>query len=438
MSEGGSQAAVTAAGLVVVAQGDLVGMTRGKAVPRADLERVAGAGIGWVPANMMLDPFGGIAPNAWGPTGELSLRPDPADLLSIERPGVPAPFQLVLADAFLAAEPWIACPRGLLKRTLAEVEEATGCEVVSAFEHEFQLDPDCPSPHQDAFSPHALSAAEPFPSDLVGVLTAAGFAPEMVFSEFGSRQFEVPCGPAVGPAGADRALLLRETVREVARWHGRRASFTPLAPGAGVGNGVHIHLSLQGVDGAQPLAALAEDGEVGELGRSFVAGIVAHADALCALTAPSPISYGRLGPGHWSAAYAAVGGANREVLVRVVGGGSPHVEYRAADATANPYLALGAIVAAGTDGVRRNMRPLRRHDDDLAALDQTERERRGVRPLPATLEDALRSFEADEVIDAWMPTPLRDAFLAMKSHELALAAEMSSQSEVGEAYGRVY
>lgn len=440
VSAGPSRAEVSAAGLVFVGQGDLVGMTRGKAVPAAHLEDVAREGVGWVPANLTLDPFGGIAPNPWGPTGEIRLRPDPADLLAIERPDGLSPFQLVLADCFLEGAPWEACPRGLLKRTLAEVERITGCGVISAFEHEFQLDPGCPSPHQDAFSPHALAAAEPFPSQLLGVLTEAGFAPEMVFSEFGPQQFEVPCGPAPAHEGADRALLLRETVREVARWSGRRASFTPIAPGVGVGNGVHIHLSLLGEGGVAPLGVLDQEGAAGDLGRSFAAGIVAHADALCALTAPSPVSYARLGPGHWSAGYAALGGVNREVLLRVVGAGSSsaHVEFRAADATSNPYLALGAILAAGLDGVRRELPPVPRQDDDPAALDPTERERRGMRALPASLEEALRALEDDEAIAGWLPTELREAYLAMKRHELTLAAELGSPAAIGEAYGRIY
>ncbi|MBS1885896.1 MAG: glutamine synthetase [Actinobacteria bacterium] len=415
-------------------------MTRGKSLPAARQQAAASEGVGWVPANLSLDPFGGIAPNPWGPTGEIRLRPDPAALLAIERPDGPSPFQLALADAYLDGEPWDACPRGLLKRTLAEVERVTGCGVLSAFEHEFQLDPGAAGAHQDAFSPHALAAAEPFPSTLVGVLAAAGFAPEMVFSEFGPRQFEVPCGPAPAHEGADRALLLRETVREVARWSGRRASFTPIAPGAGVGNGVHIHLSLRGEGGFSPLGALDEEGGAGDLGRSFAAGIVAHGEALCALTAPSPVSYERLGPGHWSAGYAALGGVNREVLLRIVGPGtsSAHVEFRAADATANPYLALGAILAAGLDGVRRNLPPAARQDEDPATLDPAERERRGIRPLPASLEDALAALAEDEALSGWLPPELRDAYLAMKRHELDLAAELGSPAEIGEAYGRIY
>ncbi|MBS1880393.1 MAG: glutamine synthetase [Actinobacteria bacterium] len=440
MSPGPDRAEVSAAGLVLVAQADLVGMVRGKALPRARLEAAAAEGVGWVPANLVLDPFGGIAPNPWGPTGEVRLRPDPAELLRIERPGGLAPLQVVLSDAEEGGEPWPGCPRGLLKRTLAEAEELTGCGVVSSFEHEFQLDPEAPSPHHDAFSLQALAAAEPFPAELLGVLAEAGFGPEMVFPEFGDRQFEVPCAPAPGHLGADRALLLRETVREVARWHGRRASFTPLAPGSGVGNGVHIHLSLLGAGGAAPLATPEGGGEEAELGRSFLAGIVAHAAALCAITAPSPVSYDRLGPGHWSAAFAALGGTNRETTLRIVGagGGSAHVEYRAADATASPHLALGAIVAAGLDGVRRGLGPCPRHDGDLVALGAAERERLGVLPLPGSLEEALAAFEADEAIRDWLPEPLRGAYLRLKRHELALAAELGSGPELSEAYGRVY
>ncbi len=251
-------------------------------------------------------------------------------------------------------------------------------------------------------------------------LTQAGVQPERVFAEFAAHQFEIPVAPAEGMAAADRGVVLREVVRELARRHGSRATFTPLLDPAEAGNGVHIHLTLHDQAGRPVLYDATRPGCLSELGERFAAGILLHARALSALTAPSPVSAGRLAPHHWSAGAVCLGQRNRETLLRLpplvsLAGaeeaGQLRLEYRGADASANPYLALGAIVRAGLDGVRTGLPAPPILDRDPALLDPVEAVRYGVGVLPASLQEALRALDEDGTARAWMTPLLYDAYI---------------------------
>ena len=143
--------------------------------------------------------------------------------------------------------PWQCCPRGFLREALGELESELGARVLASFEHEFQLLRRAAAGaavHARRAAPRRAVAAE-----LMGALIKAGVEPERFFAEYAPHQFEIPVAPAEGLASADRAVVLKEVVREVARRHGMRASFTPLADPEQAGNGVHIHLSLLDADG---------------------------------------------------------------------------------------------------------------------------------------------------------------------------------------------
>src|SRR5262249_1774399 len=162
-------------------------------------------------------------------------------------------------------------------------------------------------------------------------------------------QYEVSCAPAVGAAAGDRAIIAREVIREVARRLGLQASFTPKPSPTAVGNGAHVHFSFRRPDGTN--GPYDEHGVAGasKLAPQFSAGRPHSLPALCALVAPSPVSYFRLGPHHWSCGYASFGVQNREAAVRICP--SPeqnparrakafNLELRAPDATASPYMVI--------------------------------------------------------------------------------------------------
>jgi glutamine synthetase len=188
-------------------------------------------------------------------------------------------------------------------------------------------------------------------------------------------------------------------------------------------NGAHIHFSLWTGDG-EP-ATTYGDGGLSKVALSFAAGIIDHAAAVLAFTAPSVVSYQRLGPGHWSADGPRLGAADREAMLRVpglaAGPEQTHLEFRAADSTANPWLALGALVRAGLDGVNRA----------LPAPGPAAGE------FPGSLPEALSALEQDEVMRSWLPADLLRTYLSVKRSEISAVAELPAD-EVQARYARAY
>jgi glutamine synthetase len=302
---------VSATDLVALICCDLGAIVRGRSLPAPDLDAHLAAGVGWVPANHALTPLGPLAePSPFDSTGDLRLLPDVHTRVRVESGAGDAALELVLCDIVQTdGSPWECCPRSFLRDSLAELRDELGVSLTASFEHEFQLSAD--EPPALAFSLEELRRAEPFAGEVMGALAAAGVQPERFFAEFAAHQFEIPVHPAEGLAAADRAVVLREVVRDVARRHERRATFTPLLHPAEAGNGVHIHLSLLDASGRPALYDAARPGCLSELGERFAAGILLHARALTALTAPSPVSATRLSPHHWSAGAVCLGQRNR-------------------------------------------------------------------------------------------------------------------------------
>jgi glutamine synthetase len=432
--------------LVALATCDLGAIVRGRAVFAAELEEHLGAGVGWVPANHALTPLGPLAEGSpFGSTGDLRLLPDATTHIRVGADPGQSPLELVLCDIVETdGRPWDCCPREFLRGALVALSERAGATLTASFEHEFQLRRDEPSPL--AFSLQAMRASEPFASSVMGALVEAGTEPERFFAEFAPHQFEIPVAAAAGVQAADRAVVVREVVREAARREGLRATFTPLLDPEEAGNGVHIHLSLSAADGSPLLHDPQRPGSLSELGGSFAAGVLAHAAALTALCAPSPVSGGRLRPHRWSAGAAALGERNRETLLRIpplvgAGGGEPRaqmrLEYRGADAAANPYLALGAIVWAGLEGIESGLPAPPLLGEDPASLSNEEAERFGVGALPATLQDALAALDADSAARGWLGGSLDEAYTSLKRSELALVSSLDLKERC-ERYAEIY
>jgi glutamine synthetase len=433
--------------LVALVCCDLAAIVRGRSVFASELESHVRAGVGWVPANHALLPLGGLAePNPFGSVGDLRLLPEPATRARVgAEPGATA-FELLLCDIVETdGRPWACCPRSFLREALADLREQTGGELWASFEHEFQL-PRMGEPSALPFSLDGLRRAEPFATAVMGALVEAGAEPERFFAEYASHQFEIPVAAAPGLAAADRAVLMREVVREMARRDGMRASFAPLLDLEEAGNGVHIHISLEGADGDALFHDEGSPEKLSPLAGSFAAGVLRHAGALSAICAPSPVSGERLRPHRWSAGAVCLAARNREALLRIPplveldGTGSEsqlRLEFRGADACANPHLALGALVRAGLDGIAEGLPTPPVLDRDPASLDAGEAERFGVGALPTTLAQALEELERDEAAKGWLGEPLYDAYVSLKRSELEAVRELDLLSTC-RRYGEVY
>ena len=441
---------MSSGGLVALVCCDLGAIVRGRSLPADELSAQAGGGVGWVPANHALTPVGTLAePNPFGSTGDLRLLPDLDTHVRIASACGPGDvtidaLEFVLCDI---AEPdgrtWECCPRGFLRDALADLHEQTGLRLLASFEHEFQLlAEEAPAP---PFSLEAQRRAEPFPAQVFAALVEAGAAPERLMAEYAAHQFEIPVAPAEGVTAADRAVVLREVVRETARRNDVRATFAPLLDPAQAGNGVHIHVSLLDEQGRPALYDQSRPGALSERGGSFAAGVLAHADALSAFCAPSPVSAARLAPHRWSAGAACLGLRNREALLRIppivtaLGqpGAQQRLEFRGADAAANPYLALGAIVRAGLHGLSASLPTPPILQDDPALLDEQDAARYRVGGLPDSLEQALAALAGDDIARAWMTPLTYDAYLAVKREEIAAAADIELP-DLCRRYGQIY
>jgi len=425
---------------------DLGAIVRGRSVFATELGEHLEHGVGWVPANHALTPLGGLAePNPFGSTGDLRLLPDPSTHARVAGAEGETPLELLLCDIVQTdGSPWQGCPRSFLRETVQSLERELGVSVVASFEHEFQLLLDTPSALP--FSLEAQRLVEPFGTRAMAALKEAGAEPERFFAEFAAHQYEIPVAPSPGLASADRAVLLREVVRETARRQGVRASFVPLLDPEEAGNGVHIHLSLLDADGRSALYDPSREACLSELGGRFAAGVLEHAPALSALTAPSPVSAGRLQPHHWSAGAACLAAGNREALLRIpplpsLGRLEPaaemRLEYRAADAAANPYIALATVLLAGLDGVRRELATPPVLDRDPALLDAEQARRFGVGALPSSLEDALSALAADTTAAGWLPPLMHEAYLSIKRAELDASARLDL-GEICRRYAAIY
>jgi glutamine synthetase len=219
---------------------------------------------------------------------------------------------------------------------------------------------------------------------------------------------------------ADEQLLVRETIRAVATSQELVASLAPKPWPEQAGNGTHVHFSLW-----QGERNRFYDEGLSDLALAFIAGVLDHLPGLCGLSAPSFNSYRRIAPGTWAGAFACWGFDNREAPVRVASPfagaeeASTNAELKTCDASCNPYLALGGLIAAGLDGVERGLELPEPVDVDPARLSDEERARRGIAPLPTTQAEALDALARDTVLTEALGPVLTESYLAVRRSEWA-------------------
>jgi glutamine synthetase len=428
--------------LMMACTSDFSGLVRGKGFRSDDLDAKVARGIGWTPTNVQITCFDTIAESPYGALGDLVLRPDPESLTKAPLPDG-SRLHFLLGDITeLDGSPWECCTRGLLKSALARFHEVSGLELRATFEHEFML----PGGRGTrAFSLQGFSERQRFGEALFMALEGANIAPDSFLREYGPDQMEITLPPAPALRAADEAAIVREVTRAVAAAMDLHATFSPLCAPDIVGNGVHIHLSLW--DGGRPVTH-DPDGQDGlsPVASAFVAGVLAHLNAVSALTAPSAISALRLVPHRWSAAFNNLGSQDREAAMRIcpVTATAPadrarqfNVEFRAADAAASPHLALAAVVAAGTCGIEAGLRAAPSTAEDLSLLSPAELERRGLKRLPASLAAAIEDFLGDETFLAAFPHRMPAIYAAHKRGEVA-HVENLTEAQRFDAYARTY
>jgi glutamine synthetase len=384
-------------------------------------------GVGWVPTNAMINAFSAIPATPFGTGGDLILVPDQGTEVNVDFGDGSGREHFFLGDIrHLDGAPWACCPREFARRALAALAEVADLTLRAAFEHEFVYT-GVESLPGDPYSLEAFRRQGTFGETLVAALRLAGLEPDSFMAEYGARQYEFTVSPAMGLRAADQAVVAREMARATAHRLGHRAIFSPILDPAGVGNGVHVHFSFHDSNGAPAIFDPDDPLGLSKVGRHFTAGVLHHLPALCAITAPSAISYIRLRPNRWAPTRADLLRQDRAAAVRicpVLPGPDEarqfNVEFRVADAAASPYLVLGALVWAGVDGIRRG---LNIPEDGP--------------PLPATLAEALDALEACAPATEWLGPTFLNAYLMHKRGELS-GLEGLDETAQCDRYARTY
>jgi glutamine synthetase len=417
---------------------DNAGLIRAKAVHIGVLpEFLDGARVGLTPASQGLPVmYDALAPDSGlSAVGEVHLQADWSTLRVL--PFSPGQAR-VIADIVDGDQPWAFCPRDFLRRMIARAG-ARGLTVKAAFENEFALlqsrDDGWRTVDPTVFcQTAAMDGAGDVICAIADALVDQGVIVEQAYPESAPGQFEMPVRYTHAMGAADQQVVFRETVKAVAKRHGLIGSFLPKIMVNAAGSGAHIHFSLW--DGDRNLIPDAQrPAEVSAIGRQFMAGILRHLPALMTITTPTNNSFKRIRPRFWSGAYTCWGYGNKEAPLRVPPGathGSPitNIELKTSDPSNNPYLALGALIAAGLDGIDRGLDAGEALQMDPADLSEQEQRDRDIRALPQSLGEGISELERDGYLAEAMGAELFQSFVAVRRCEWLALKDTAHEAEV--------
>ena len=401
---------------------DIHGVAKGKLVPFAHLDTLLTDGAGFSGPSIA-----GTGLPRMGPRSEYYGRGSASTARAL--PWMPG-YARIVCDGFVAGEPLDACPRQALRRQIARLAEHHWT-MQTGIEPEFFLlqrtaDGFAPADAHDrldkpSYDLKSLPRQHDFLEQLAAGLNGCGLDVFQIDHEDAHGQFELNFMHADALTSADNLMLFKMAAQALAERHGMVFSMMPKPFANQPGSGMHFHVSLWDGSGDDAKCVFDDQGRgLTPLARHFIAGVLAHSAALCAIAAPTVNSYKRLVVGEslsgtsWAPAYVAHGPNNRTALVRTLGS---RFEWRLPDASANPYLATAALIAAGLDGVERKLDPGEACTDDLFALSLDAIRARGIGVLPQSLGDAVDALERDSVVRAALGETLAEQFIQLKRSE---------------------
>ena len=341
--------------------------------------------------------------------------------------------------------PFSGDPRGVLRKVLAEAEQmgftfnvGPECEFF-LFRTDAQGRPTTQTNDEVGyFDQGPLDTGALTRQKICLALEEIGFEIEASHHECAAGQHEIDFKYADALTAADNIMTFKLAVKTLAQKDGLHATFMPKPIFGVAGNGMHINMSLFR-DGRNAFYDENDPRRLSAAAYQFIAGVLAHVNAICALTNPLVNSYKRLVPGYEAPCYLSWSTGNRSALIRVPAprGASTRVELRNPDPSCNPYLALAACLAAGLDGIRRGLTPPDEITENIYELSAAARRARGVKNLPASLKEAIDALRDDELICSVLGTHALLQYIIGKEEEWLSYCTRVSSWEI-ERYITVY
>ena len=334
----------------------------------------------------------------------------------------------IICEVYTAdRKPFMGDPRNNLMRVLDEMKAEGFTDFNIGPEPEFflfKLDPETGKPtmhlndNGSYFDFAPVDMGENCRREIVLELERMGFDVEASHHEVAPGQHEVDFKYEDALHACDNIQTFKLVVKTVARKHGLHATFMPKPLAQVNGSGMHINMSLFDKNGN---VFYDENGDqkLSQKAYYFLGGLLKHARSFTAITNPTVNSYKRLVPGFEAPVYVAWSGRNRSPLIRVpmAREQGTRFELRSVDPSANPYMAIAAILEAGLDGLRNKIEPAASVDRNIYAMDEEERRENGIKDLPSTLHNALKELKNDEVIQGALGEHLFNNFVEAKTLE---------------------
>ena len=361
---------------------------------------------------------------------DMLLKPDYATFLVlpdlIESASRGRVARLICDITYPDGQPFEGDPRYILRRQVERLHALGFDDMYVGPEPEFFLferdaDGGLSTVTHDAagyFDLAPLDRGEEARRDMVNTLVEMGFEIEAAHHEVAPGQHEIDFKYDKALATADSISTFRTVVKRVAMNHGLHATFMP-KPVAGInGSGMHTHLSLFR-DGKNAFFDENAEYQLSHTALNWIGGLLEHATGMVAVTNPTVNSYKRLTPGYEAPTNIAWSASNRSAMVRIPArrGVGTRCELRMPDPTANPYLALAVMLAAGLDGIERNITPPPAIQRNIYDMSVRDRRKHKIKELPGTLREALGAMRKDKAIKDALGEHAFEHFLAAKTTE---------------------
>ncbi len=357
---------------------------------------------------------------------DMKLHPDLNSFVPFPWRKAPDSVARLICDVYKPdGTPFNGSPRQVLKNVLDEAAKLGYC---------FNVGPECEfflfrndekgkptlKTFDDAgyFDMGPVDPGEDVRRDIVRTLEKMGFEIEASHHECARGQHEIDFKYGDALTTADRVITFKLVVKTIAYKYGLHATFMPKPIFGIAGSGMHLNLSMS-KDGKNVFCDEKDSLGLSKEAYSFIAGVMEHIKGITAITNPLVNSYKRLVPEFEAPVYIAWSAQNRSPLIRVPAarGKGTRIELRSADPSANPYLALAVTIAAGLDGVKRNLTPPPAIDGNIYAMTPAQRKRLKIGSLPESLEEALIELKKDELVCATLGQHVLEKYIEAKEIE---------------------